>query len=84
VRPTNEFTTPFRIINGHACHSCWDDPRIRFDHKDFMRCPRHAGTPQQFECTRLITSAQVIQTIHTIPGFAIPVATPPLPDVFES
>jgi hypothetical protein len=26
--------------------------RHRFDHKDFLWCPRHAGTPRQFECTR--------------------------------
>jgi len=32
-------------------------------------CPRHAGTPRQFECTRLITAEQVRQTIQKIPGF---------------
>jgi autotransporter strand-loop-strand O-heptosyltransferase len=68
--PTNEFATPFRIINWHACNSCWNDPSLRFDHKDFLWCPRHAGTPRQFECTRLITSEQVIQTIRGIPEFA--------------
>ena len=31
---------------------------VRFDHKDFLWCPRHQGTSRQFECTRLITSAQ--------------------------
>jgi len=77
THPTNEFTTPFRIINWHACNSCWNDPHIRFDHKDFMWCPRHAGTPRQFECTRLITSAQIIQTIQTIPGLAIPAPAAP-------
>jgi autotransporter strand-loop-strand O-heptosyltransferase len=83
THPTNEFATPFRVINWHACNSCWNDPRIRFDHKDFMWCPRHAGTPRQFECTRLITSAQVIQTLQTIPGFAIAAAIPPLSDMTE-
>jgi autotransporter strand-loop-strand O-heptosyltransferase len=69
THPINEFTTPYRVINWHACNSCWNDMRIRFDHKDFLWCPRHAGTPRQFECSRLITSAQVIQTIQRIPGF---------------
>ena len=70
THPTNEFTTPYRVINWHACNSCWNDVRLRFDHKDFLWCPRHAGTPRQFECTRLITAAQVIATIQRIPGFA--------------
>jgi autotransporter strand-loop-strand O-heptosyltransferase len=69
THPTNEFATPYRVINWHACNSCWNDPRVRFDHKDFLWCPRHAGTPRQFECTRLITPAQVRQTIERIPGF---------------
>ncbi len=69
THPTNEFTTPYRVINWHACNGCWNDPRLRFDHKDFLWCPRHAGTPRQFECTRLITSAQVTQVIQRIPGF---------------
>jgi autotransporter strand-loop-strand O-heptosyltransferase len=69
THPTNEFATPFRVINFHACNSCWNDPRHRFDHKDFFWCPRHQGTPRHFECTRLITSAQVKQVVATIPGF---------------
>ncbi len=73
THPTNEFATPYRVINWHACNSCWNDARHRFDHKDFLWCPRHAGTPRQFECTRLITAAQVIQAIERIPGFRAPV-----------
>ena len=69
THPTNEFETPYRVINWHACNSCWNDPKERFDHHDFMWCPRHAGTPRQFECTRLITTEQVTQVISTIPGF---------------
>lgn len=60
THPTNEFATPFRVINWHACNSCWNDPKHRFDHHDFLWCPRHAGTPRQFECTRLITGHHVI------------------------
>ncbi len=69
THPTNEFDTPYRVINFHACNSCWNDPRVRFDHKDFLWCPRHVNTPRQFECTRLITTDHVKQTIERIPGF---------------
>ena len=27
THPTNEFDTPYRVINWHACNSCWNDPR---------------------------------------------------------
>jgi autotransporter strand-loop-strand O-heptosyltransferase len=70
THPINEFETPYRVINYHACNSCWNDVRHRFDHKDFLWCPRNAGTPRQFECTRLITAAQVIATLAQIPGLA--------------
>ncbi|MBS1103321.1 autotransporter strand-loop-strand O-heptosyltransferase [Gluconobacter sp. Dm-62] len=68
THPTNEFHTPYRIINWHSCNSCWNDPAHQFDHKDFLWCPRHAGTARQFECTRLITPAHVKAVIATIPG----------------
>jgi autotransporter strand-loop-strand O-heptosyltransferase len=69
THPINEFATPYRVINYHACNSCWNDARVRFDHRDFLWCPRHANTPRQFECTRLITADQVKDTIRRIPGF---------------
>jgi autotransporter strand-loop-strand O-heptosyltransferase len=79
--PTNEFTTPFRVINYHACNSCWNDPRIRFDHKDFLWCPRYAGTGRQFECTRLITAEHVKDVIARIPGLLpLPASEPDLPE----
>ena len=71
THPDNEFATPYRVINWHACNSCWNDMRIRFNHKDFLWCPRHAGTPRQFECTSLITAEQVKQTMARIPGFEV-------------
>ena len=74
THPTNEFETPYRVINYHACNSCWNDVRVRFDHKDFFWCPRHKGTPRQFECTRLITTAHVKRIIETIPGFGFHVS----------
>ena len=69
THPTNEFETPYRIINYHTCHSCWNDMRIDFDHYDFLWCPRQKGTDRQFECTRLISAEQVINTIKKIPTF---------------
>ena len=69
--PSTEFAAPYRVINYHACNGCWNDPHHRFDHKDFLWCPRHANTPRQFECTRLITAEQVKQTIRRIPGFGV-------------
>jgi autotransporter strand-loop-strand O-heptosyltransferase len=70
THPLNEFHTPYRVINYHACNSCWNDVRVRFDHKDFLWCPRHANTSRQFECTRLITAEAVKDAIRRIPSFA--------------
>ena len=81
THPTNEFDTPYRVINYHACNSCWNDVRHRFDHKDFLWCPRNANTPRQFECTRLITASQVIATLRTVPGLA---ARSPAPALAEA
>ncbi len=69
THPTNEFATPYRVINYHTCHSCWNDMRIDFDHYDFLWCPRLKNTPRQFECTRLISAQQVINTIKQIPSY---------------
>jgi autotransporter strand-loop-strand O-heptosyltransferase len=70
TQPNNEFATPYRVINWHACNGCWNDPRVRFDHSDFFWCPRHKDTPRHFECTRLITPDHVVQTIKRIPGLS--------------
>jgi autotransporter strand-loop-strand O-heptosyltransferase len=67
--PDNEFATPYRIINYHTCNGCWNDPAHRFDHKDFLWCPRHKDTPRQFECTRFITAEHVKNVLKSIPGF---------------
>jgi autotransporter strand-loop-strand O-heptosyltransferase len=69
THPSNEFETPYRVINYHACNSCWNDPLAPFDRADFLTCPRHKDTPRQFECSRLITAEQVKRTIRRIPGF---------------
>jgi len=69
THPRNEFATPYRVINYHACNSCWNDPLAAFDRHDFMSCPRHRDTPRQFECTRLITAGHVKAVIKTMPRF---------------
>lgn len=66
THPHNEFETPYRVINFHACNSCWNDTGIEFDHANFAWCPRHAGTDRQFECSRLITPRQVIRTVDQL------------------
>jgi autotransporter strand-loop-strand O-heptosyltransferase len=69
THPLNEFETPHRVVNYHTCNSCWNDPQLRFDHKDFLWCPRHKDTPRQFECTRLITVDQVKAIIAKLVAF---------------
>ncbi|WP_122040194.1 autotransporter strand-loop-strand O-heptosyltransferase [Asaia bogorensis] len=60
THPSNEFQTPYRIFNPHVCNSCWHDVRTPFQHDNLLFCPRHADTPRQFECTRLITPMHVM------------------------
>jgi autotransporter strand-loop-strand O-heptosyltransferase len=47
THPTNEFDTPYQVINYHASNSCWNDVRRRFDHKDLMYRQRHKDTPRR-------------------------------------
>jgi autotransporter strand-loop-strand O-heptosyltransferase len=73
THPTNEFATPYRVINWHSCNSCWNDDTAHFDshdRTDFLWCPRHKDTPRMFECSRLITAHQVINTIKQVPAIA--------------
>jgi autotransporter strand-loop-strand O-heptosyltransferase len=77
THPTNEFATPYRVINWHACNGCWNDDTAPFDaadRGDFLWCPRHKDTPRMFECSRLITPHQVIGTIRRIPAIAALIA----------
>jgi len=69
THPLNEFYTPYRVINFHTCNSCWNDMRIDFDHYDFLWCPRHKGTERHYECTKMISPFQVIETIKRIPQY---------------
>jgi autotransporter strand-loop-strand O-heptosyltransferase len=81
THPTNEFATPYRIINWHTCNSCWNDDTAPFeagDRRDFLWCPRHRDTPRMFECSRLITAHQVIGTIKRVPAIAGMMAAKPI------
>jgi autotransporter strand-loop-strand O-heptosyltransferase len=82
THPVTEFHTQYRVINWHTCNGCWNDVRHRFDHHDYLWCPRHKGTDRMFECTRLIAPEQVIRTIESIPSVARS-ATPASASMFE-
>jgi autotransporter strand-loop-strand O-heptosyltransferase len=71
THPNNEFATPGRVVNWHVCNSCWNDVRHRFDHADYLWCPRHKGTDRAFECTRSITSGQVLRALRAV-GVSLP------------
>jgi autotransporter strand-loop-strand O-heptosyltransferase len=70
THPVSEFDAAHRVMNGHACNSCWNDPGAAFDEADPSSCPRHAGTLRQFECARLISVEQVKHVLRAIPGIA--------------
>lgn len=53
-----------RIINKNVCHGCWG--RHNFDPGDWNWCPDHKGTDRQFECTKQISSVEVIYNIDKI------------------
>jgi autotransporter strand-loop-strand O-heptosyltransferase len=53
-----------RIINKNVCNGCWN--RHNFDPGDWNWCPDHKGTDRQFECSKNITSEQVIKEIDLI------------------
>ena len=62
--PWFEFDTPYRVQNYLTCYGCFND--VRVDYKDVKNCPYHKDTEQQYECSRLITSRQVISTIERV------------------
>lgn len=54
----------YRIINKDVCNGCWS--RYNFDPSDWNWCPDHKGTDRQFECSKSITSDDVINNINKI------------------
>jgi autotransporter strand-loop-strand O-heptosyltransferase len=47
-----------RIINKDVCNSCWSNHE--FDPGNWNWCPVHEKTEKQFECSKTITSEEVI------------------------
>lgn len=52
---------PFRIINENVCHGCFNDTSVKFD-RGWDWCPHN----KNYECTREITPAMVIEQIDKI------------------
>jgi hypothetical protein len=44
------------------CEGCFN--RVRLDGGDWNWCPDHKGTDRQFECTKSISSIQVIKELE--------------------
>jgi autotransporter strand-loop-strand O-heptosyltransferase len=53
-----------RVINKNVCNSCWSTHE--FDPGDWNWCPVHKGTKRQFECSKTITSGDVIKKIEDL------------------
>ena len=53
-----------RIINKNVCNSCWRDHIL--DAGDWNWCPINKNTSRQFECSKTITSDEVISEIKRI------------------
>lgn len=50
-----------RVINSNVCHGCWNDINENFD-KTWEWCPRN----KNFECSREISSIQVVEKIDKL------------------
>lgn len=59
--PSNEFFTPYRVINYQVCHGCHND--LRVDDKNHF-CPYRQGTDRELECSRGITAEQVWRQVQ--------------------
>ena len=60
-----EFKADQRLINKDVCNGCWNKPEWGdFERGNWNWCPKHEGTPRQFECTKSITPKQVIESIN--------------------
>ena len=64
---SNPITEPvdsnvIRIFNSKTCNSCFNSHKL--DAGDWNWCPEHKNTPRQFECTKSISSNDVITQIE--------------------
>ena len=61
----HEFTTNVtRIINEHACNSCWSNTNFSFDAGDWDWCPIWKGTDKQHICQKSISPISVYKEIE--------------------
>ena len=59
-----EFSTnTIRLVPRDGCYGCFNHMDSEFDKSDWNWCPRLKDTPRQFECSRSITSGEVIQAV---------------------
>ena len=56
-----EFYTPYRVINNMVCHGCFNE--LRVDLADCYHCKRYANTDRQFECSKRISPARVLEAV---------------------
>jgi autotransporter strand-loop-strand O-heptosyltransferase len=65
---TDDYIEPqegiIRIINKKVCHGCWG--KYNFNPGDWQWCPVHKGTDREFECTKEISSEEVIYNINLL------------------
>lgn len=62
TEPKTEFEDCIRISpQPNICQGCFNTDRL--DAGDWNWCPRHKGTDRQFECTKTISSLEVIDKI---------------------
>lgn len=59
-----EFNDCVRVINENVCHGCWH--KHKFDPSDWRWCPEHKNSDREFECTKTITSNQIINKIKEL------------------
>jgi autotransporter strand-loop-strand O-heptosyltransferase len=64
--PSMEFRTPYRVINFHACNSCFNDTTTEFDPGNFAWCPRRFDKLQPFQCTAVITPEFVMRVVDKL------------------
>ena len=59
-----EFQDCHRIINKNVCHGCWHFHKL--DPGNWRWCPEHEKTDREFECTKTISSEEVIEELKKI------------------
>lgn len=66
--PFHIFWTPYRVLVPYACNGCFHDLSVSIVEilRDYYSCPRHKGTSREYECSRLITTKQVIIQINRL------------------